>query len=189
VRRGSQTLPPQTQKTRVQEPGFVSRSRGCRTRTLKHGRKDYSAKRTAFGKSKSTSFRQIDKDHRKQCGRIRPEHSQEVTKQSTNRVASQAWEKSDQAVQARFSELGERRCQEGIPLPEVLWALVLTKDRLLEYLGAYALANSAMELYQQQELDRLIGHFFDRAVCYTAAGYERQASEKKTSGEDGELRR
>ena len=99
------------------------------------------------------------------------------------------WEKSDQAVQARFNELGERRCQEGIPLGEVLWALVLTKDHLLEYLGAYALANSAMELYQQQELDRLIGHFFDRAVCYTAAGYERQASEKKTSGEDGELRR
>ena len=99
------------------------------------------------------------------------------------------WEKSDQAVQARFNELGERRCQEGIPLPEVLWALVLTKDRLLEYLAAYALADSAMELYQQQELDRLIGHFFDRAVCYTAAGYERQVSEKKTSGENGELRR
>jgi hypothetical protein len=34
------------------------------------------------------------------------------------------WEKSDQAVQARFHELGERRCKEGIPLTEVLWALV-----------------------------------------------------------------
>lgn len=72
------------------------------------------------------------------------------------------WEKSDQAIQARFNELGERRRQEGIPLAEVLWALVLTKDHLLEYLGAYGLADSAMELYQQQELDRLIGHFFDR---------------------------
>jgi hypothetical protein len=98
------------------------------------------------------------------------------------------WEKSDQAIQARFNELGERRCQEGIPLAEVLWALVLTKDRLLEYLGAYGLADSAIELYQQQELDRLIGHFFDRAVCYTAASYERQASEKKTCGEDRELK-
>ena len=98
------------------------------------------------------------------------------------------WEKSDQAIQARFNELGERRRQEGIPLAEVLWALVLTKDHLLEYLGAYGLADSAMELYQQQELDRLIGHFFDRAVCHTAASYERQASEKKTSGEDRELK-
>jgi hypothetical protein len=98
------------------------------------------------------------------------------------------WEKSDQAVQARFNELGERRCQDGIPLADVLWALVLTKERLFEYLGAYGLADSAMELYQQQELDRLIGHFFDRALCYTAASYERQASEKKTSGGDHELK-
>jgi len=98
------------------------------------------------------------------------------------------WEKSEQAVQARFNELGKRRCQEGIPLADVLWALVLTKDRLLEYLDAYGLADSAMELYQQQELDRLIGHFFDRAVCYTAASYEGQASEKKTSGEDDDLK-
>ena len=74
------------------------------------------------------------------------------------------WEKSDQSVQERFNVIGERRCEEGIPLAEVLWALTLTKDRLLEYLGAYALANSAVELYQQQELDRLIGNFFDRAV-------------------------
>ncbi len=96
------------------------------------------------------------------------------------------WEKSDQAVQARFNELGERRCEQGIPLAEVLWALVLTKDRLLEYLGACGLVDSAVELYQQQEFDRLIGHFFDRAVCYTAAGYERQASEKKASGDDRE---
>jgi hypothetical protein len=55
------------------------------------------------------------------------------------------WEKSDQAVQERFNELGERRCEDAIPLTEVLWALVLTKDRLLEYLGSYGLADSAME--------------------------------------------
>jgi hypothetical protein len=96
------------------------------------------------------------------------------------------WEKSDQAVQARFKELGEKRCQEGIPLGEVLWALVLTKNCLLDSLGEYWLADSAMELYQQQELDRLIGHFFDRSVCYTAESYECQASEKKASGEDCE---
>jgi hypothetical protein len=60
------------------------------------------------------------------------------------------WEKSDQAVQTRFSELGERRCQEGIPLAEVLWALVLSKDRLLEYLGAYGLADEAPKDYRGQ---------------------------------------
>lgn len=91
------------------------------------------------------------------------------------------WEKSDEAIQSRYNELGEKRFAEGIPLEQVSWALVLTKERLLEYLGGCGLGDSAMELYQQQEFVRLISHFFDRALCYTAGGYERQASEKKAA--------
>jgi hypothetical protein len=49
----------------------------------------------------------------------------------------------------------------------------LTKDYLRAYISAWAFADSAVELYRQQELDRLIGHFFDRAMCYAAEGYER----------------
>lgn len=86
------------------------------------------------------------------------------------------WRKSDDAMQAWYGDLGEKRCKEGVPLSEVLWAQVLTKYHLLDYLAAYASAGSAMELYQQQEFDRLIGQFFDRAVCYTTEGYEHEAS-------------
>jgi hypothetical protein len=53
------------------------------------------------------------------------------------------WEMSDQAIRAWYNELGEKRCEEAIPLAEVLWALVLTKNRLDDYLGACALADSA----------------------------------------------
>jgi hypothetical protein len=96
------------------------------------------------------------------------------------------WEKSDHAIQAQYNELGERRFEEGIPLAQVLWALVLTKERLLEYLAGCGLVDSAIDLYQQQEFVRLIGHFFDRAICYTGEGYERHARGKKSSAEDGE---
>jgi len=44
-----------------------------------------------------------------------------------------------------------------------------------------------LELYQQQEFDRLIGNFFDRAICHTAEGYEHHASSvhrKKWPGDD-----
>lgn len=85
------------------------------------------------------------------------------------------WETSDQAIQTRYNELGRKRCDEAIPLAEVLWALVLTKNLLNDYLRACAFADSALELYQQQEFDRLIGHFFDRALCHSAEGYERRA--------------
>ena len=77
--------------------------------------------------------------------------------------------------------------REGIPLKQVSWALVLTKERLLEYLGECGLGDSAMELYQQQEFVSLISHFFDRALCYAAEGYERHASEKKAAEGHGEL--
>jgi hypothetical protein len=97
------------------------------------------------------------------------------------------WEKSDQAIQARYNELGVKRSAEDIPLEQVSWALVLTKERLLEYLGGCGLGDSAMELYQQQEFVRLIGHFFDRALCYTAEGYERHACGKKIAGEHREV--
>jgi hypothetical protein len=81
-------------------------------------------------------------------------------------------EKTDGAVRLRYYDLGERRSRERIPLSEVLWALVLTKNYLRSYLAAWALSDSAVELYRQQELDRLITHFFDRAMCYAAEGYE-----------------
>lgn len=86
------------------------------------------------------------------------------------------WGTADQVIQAWYNELGEKRCEESVPLAEVLWALVLTKDRLNDYIGACAFADSALELYQLQEFDRLIGHFFDRAVCHTAEGYEHHTS-------------
>jgi len=94
------------------------------------------------------------------------------------------WQKPN-AIQAWYNELGEKRWEEGIPLAEVLWALVLTKDRLTEYLDACGLVDSAMELYQQQEFYRMVGHFFDRAICYTAVGYERRACEQGKSSADG----
>lgn len=98
------------------------------------------------------------------------------------------WEKSDVAIQAQYNELGERRFEEGIPLAQVLWAIVLTKERLLEYLGGCGLVDSAIDLYQQQEFVRLIDHFFDRAVCYTGEGFERRAKRGIHLGQKGEVK-
>lgn len=85
------------------------------------------------------------------------------------------WEKSEPAVEQWYNQLGEQRWEEGVPLGQVVWALTLTKEYLISYLDSNGLADSAVTLYQQQEFDRIVGHFFDRAVCYTAEGYERRA--------------
>jgi hypothetical protein len=74
--------------------------------------------------------------------------------------------KTDHEIRARYSELGKQRFKEGIPFAEVLWALVLTEDHLRERMGNSISAGSAVELHQEQGIYRLIGRFFDRAVCY-----------------------
>jgi hypothetical protein len=90
-------------------------------------------------------------------------------------------DKTDTAIRSRFTDLGERRFKEGVPLSEVLWALVTTKEYLRAYVSAWAFADSAVELYRQQELDRLIAHFFDRAMCYAAEGYEKMFDQQGRS--------
>ena len=78
----------------------------------------------------------------------------------------------EQSVQVRYEDVGKQRCKEGVPLGQVLWALVLIKEHLRDAIGDAISADSALELHREREMFRLIGRFFDRALCYTAEAYE-----------------
>lgn len=80
--------------------------------------------------------------------------------------------KTDHAIEASYNQLGKKRSAEGIPLSEVVYALILTKYHLRDYIRSAGLVDSAVDLYQEQELHRLVGHFFDKAVYYTVKSYE-----------------
>lgn len=88
-------------------------------------------------------------------------------------------EKTDGPIEASYGELGKKRWAEGIPLSEVIYALILTKVRLRDYIRSAGLVDSTVELYQEQELHRLVGHFFDKALYYAVKGYEREAALRK----------
>jgi hypothetical protein len=77
-------------------------------------------------------------------------------------------------VEVEYGELGRKRFKEGIPISEVVYALTLSKYHLRDYIRTCGLIDSAVELYQEQELQRLIGRFFDRAVYHTVRGYEHE---------------
>lgn len=81
-------------------------------------------------------------------------------------------DKTEDRVEATYASLGRTRRAEGVPLSEVVYALVLTKDHLGDYIRSAGLVESAVELYQEEELTLLVGHFFDRAIYYTVRGYE-----------------
>jgi hypothetical protein len=98
-------------------------------------------------------------------------------------------EKTDLAVEVRYADLGKRRFTEGVQLSEILWALILTKNQLRQYLAAWALADSAVELYRQQEFDRLIAQFFDQAAYHVARTYERERTQETHPSEPARARR
>jgi len=85
-------------------------------------------------------------------------------------------EETEQTIEAFYGELGKKRHAEGIPLCEVVYALLLVKYHLRDYIRASGLVDSAVEMYQEQELHRLVGHFFDRAIYFTVKSYESEAA-------------
>ncbi len=82
---------------------------------------------------------------------------------------------SESEVESSYGDLGRQRFAEGIPLSHVISALILTKDHLLNYVRTSGLSDSALDLYQELELMRVVGQFFDRAIYHTAVGYEHSA--------------
>jgi hypothetical protein len=81
--------------------------------------------------------------------------------------------KAEEDIKASYTQLGTRREAESVPISEVVYALILTKYHLRDYIGGAGLVDSAVDLYQEQELHRLLGQFFDKAIYYTVRAYER----------------
>jgi hypothetical protein len=78
----------------------------------------------------------------------------------------------DAAIEKSYGDLGRRRRLEGVPVSQVVLALILTKDRLLHFIRSSGFAGSAVELYQEEELTHLVDRFFDKAIYQTIRGHE-----------------
>jgi hypothetical protein len=79
---------------------------------------------------------------------------------------------TDAGTEAAFEALGRQRFEEGIPLEELVFALLLTKAHLRDRVASPGEVASAIELHYENDLHAMIGRFFDRAVHATVRGYE-----------------
>jgi hypothetical protein len=77
-------------------------------------------------------------------------------------------------IERRYVEIGCRRSAQGVPLSQLIAAINLTKQHLLEYLASEAVREKAVGLFGQLEVLQLLEQFFDRAIYYAAIGYERR---------------
>lgn len=93
----------------------------------------------------------------------------------------------EDAVRVEYEEMGRRRFQEDVPVSEIVYALLLTKQHLRRYIRDHGLVDFAgdrmmpdellpLELHSIQELNYLVGEFFDRALYHLARGYEAEAA-------------
>lgn len=85
---------------------------------------------------------------------------------------------TEAAIESGYTQLARRRFAEGIPLSEVVYALILTKEHLREYIRFSGLIDTAIELHSERELQRLVGQFFDRVIFYTVKGFEHDAGQR-----------
>ncbi len=73
----------------------------------------------------------------------------------------------------RYERLGRQRCEEGIPLHEVVYALQLLKECMIQYVHDAGLRQTPIELYAEEELQRGADRIFGTLVYYFVRGYER----------------
>ncbi len=70
-----------------------------------------------------------------------------------------------------FHTLGATRAAQGLPLPELISAILLLKREIWISSRTHGVWESAMDLQRALDMSRELGRFFDRAVYYATAGY------------------
>lgn len=77
-------------------------------------------------------------------------------------------------IEQRYREIGGRRALQKVPLAEVILVIVLTKENLWDFLKSEAVVDRAVEILGELELLQMLEQFFDRAIYFTAVGYQEQ---------------
>jgi hypothetical protein len=90
-------------------------------------------------------------------------------------------------VRAEFADWGAKRFGQGIPLSQIVYAIVVIKTHLRRYIREHGIVEASfprveaeyilpMHLHSLQELNEQVSTFFDEALFHLAHGYERAAS-------------
>jgi hypothetical protein len=89
--------------------------------------------------------------------------------------------KKEEDVARRYTVIGMRRASQGALLSELMYALILTREHLWEFLKHEAKARKPAEVFEELEVLELLQQFFDRAMYYAAQGYEKESTERNAS--------
>ena len=81
-------------------------------------------------------------------------------------------ETTKEDIENIYTALGKQRRQEGFALSEVIQALTITRRHIWLLVSSEGLLDTALDLYQAIDLINRSVLFFDRAIYFTAVGFE-----------------
>jgi hypothetical protein len=92
----------------------------------------------------------------------------------------------NEEIRKEYEEWGRTRFLQGIPLSEIVYAMILAKAHLRRFIREHGLLAFTgdrvapeevlpIELYGIQELNYMVGEFFDQALYHLTRGYESAA--------------
>ena len=115
--------------------------------------------------------------------RVPPEELKQRVAEIYKHLGEWLLDKSEADIEQRYTAIGTRRAQQGVPLSQLIWAIVLTKDNLWEFILNESYPDRPVEIFGKQELLQLLDQFFDRAIHAAAVGHE-WATEARLTAED-----
>jgi hypothetical protein len=77
-------------------------------------------------------------------------------------------------IATRYEQLGKRRFAAKIPLYESVHSFCIMRERVLDFVEEHVFNKNSLELYEQEELDRRLGRFFDVLTIHMVKGYEHE---------------
>ena len=84
-------------------------------------------------------------------------------------------------IQQYYMRMGVRRAEQGVPINQFIWALVLGKELLWLFMQREAIAEGALELVNELEFLLALEQFFDRAMYYAVLGFAQQQKKIKAA--------
>lgn len=70
------------------------------------------------------------------------------------------------------TSIGMRRAEQGVPISQMLWCIVMVKENLWDYLKQNELLENPSQIFGELELVRMIDQFFDSVMFHAVHGHE-----------------
>ncbi len=106
--------------------------------------------------------------------KVPPDELRARTREIYQNLNNWLMDMTEAEIERRYTELGARRAGQGVAYSHFLWAITATKEHMCAFVQREGLSESAMELHGELELMHLLNQFFDRALYFTAVGYEHE---------------